>query len=91
MLVFGFLVTFHEFGHYLIAKLNGVRVLAFNVGFGIGALLLGWLVDKGSLRWIYAGLVLAWSVVGFATGFANGFVTLLICRLLPSFRHSPHL
>ena len=28
------LVTFHEFGHYLVAKLNGVRVLEFNVGFG---------------------------------------------------------
>lgn len=34
VLVFGFLVTFHEFGHYLVAKLNGVRVLEFNVGFG---------------------------------------------------------
>lgn len=34
VLVFGFLVTFHEFGHYLLAKLNGVRVLEFNVGFG---------------------------------------------------------
>src|SRR5258708_11705127 len=34
VLVFGFLVTFHEFGHYLLAKLNGVRVLEFNFGFG---------------------------------------------------------
>jgi regulator of sigma E protease len=34
VLVFGLLVTFHEFGHYLLAKINGVRVLEFNVGFG---------------------------------------------------------
>ena len=34
VLVFGLLVTFHEFGHFLLAKINGVRVLEFNVGFG---------------------------------------------------------
>lgn len=54
----------------------------FNVGFGLGALLFGWLVDHASLRWIYAGLVLAWSAVGFATGYVDGFVPLLICRML---------
>lgn len=32
--VFGVLVTLHEFGHFLVAKLNGVKVLEFNVGFG---------------------------------------------------------
>jgi regulator of sigma E protease len=34
VVVFGVLVTMHEFGHFLVAKLNGVRVLEFNVGFG---------------------------------------------------------
>ena len=34
VLVFGVLVTLHEFGHFLVAKLNGVKVLEFNVGFG---------------------------------------------------------
>jgi len=33
-LVFGVLVTLHEFGHFILAKLNGVKVLEFNVGFG---------------------------------------------------------
>ena len=33
-LVFGVLVTLHEFGHFIVAKLNGVKVLEFNVGFG---------------------------------------------------------
>jgi regulator of sigma E protease len=32
--VFGLLVTVHEAGHFVVAKLNGVKVLSFNVGFG---------------------------------------------------------
>lgn len=34
VVVFGVLVTFHEFGHFVLAKVNGVKVLEFNVGFG---------------------------------------------------------
>ncbi|QEL55217.1 RIP metalloprotease RseP [Chromobacterium paludis] len=34
LLAIGVLVTFHEFGHYLVAKLCGVRVLRFSLGFG---------------------------------------------------------
>ncbi len=30
----GLLIVFHEFGHFLIAKLSGVGVLTFSVGFG---------------------------------------------------------
>ncbi len=30
----GVLIVFHEFGHYLVARLCGVRVLRFSVGFG---------------------------------------------------------
>src|SRR5690606_40882901 len=30
----GLLVTFHEFGHYWVARRCGVRVLRFSVGFG---------------------------------------------------------
>ncbi|MGH8212787.1 MAG: site-2 protease family protein, partial [Rhodanobacteraceae bacterium] len=30
----GLLVTFHEFGHFVVARLCGVRVLRFSVGFG---------------------------------------------------------
>jgi regulator of sigma E protease len=30
----GVLIVFHEFGHYLFAKLSGVGVLTFSVGFG---------------------------------------------------------
>jgi len=30
----GLLVTFHEFGHYWVARRNGVKVLRFSIGFG---------------------------------------------------------
>ena len=30
----GVLVTFHEFGHYVVARWSGVRILKFSVGFG---------------------------------------------------------
>ncbi|AIT28105.1 peptidase M50 family protein [Bordetella holmesii 70147] len=30
----GILITFHELGHYWVARLCGVRVLRFSVGFG---------------------------------------------------------
>ena len=33
-LIFGILVTTHELGHFLIAKINGIRVLEFFIGMG---------------------------------------------------------
>ena len=32
--VIGILVTVHEYGHYIVGKLFGVKVLCFSVGFG---------------------------------------------------------
>src|ERR1700726_2378966 len=32
--VLGFMILIHEFGHYAVAKLLGVRVEAFSIGFG---------------------------------------------------------
>lgn len=34
LVVLGLLITFHEFGHYWVARRCGVRVLRFSVGFG---------------------------------------------------------
>ncbi|MCO4785119.1 MAG: RIP metalloprotease RseP [Marinomonas atlantica] len=34
VIALGVLITFHEFGHYYIARLCGVKVLRFSVGFG---------------------------------------------------------
>lgn len=55
---------------------------SFNYAFAIGALLIGWIVDRGNLRLIYPIVVLGWSLVGFATGYATSFAMLLICRFL---------
>ncbi|MBL0164785.1 MAG: RIP metalloprotease RseP [Xanthomonadales bacterium] len=34
LVTLGLLVTFHEFGHFIVARLCGVKVLRFSVGFG---------------------------------------------------------
>ena len=34
ILVFGAVVIAHEFGHFLIAKMNGIHVVEFAVGMG---------------------------------------------------------
>src|SRR5215467_6838677 len=34
LVTLGILVTFHEFGHYWVARRCGVRVLRFSIGFG---------------------------------------------------------
>lgn len=34
LLMFGFLVFFHELGHFLLAKKNGIRVNEFAIGMG---------------------------------------------------------
>ena len=34
LLVFGIIVIFHEFGHFIVAKANGVCVVEFSIGFG---------------------------------------------------------
>ena len=33
-LIFSLLILFHEFGHFLVAKMNGVEVEEFSMGFG---------------------------------------------------------
>jgi regulator of sigma E protease len=35
ILALGILIVFHEFGHYFVARLAGVKVLRFSVGFGM--------------------------------------------------------
>lgn len=46
VLMLGVLVTVHEWGHYIVAKLCGVRVLKFSIGFGspigIGRFRMAW-------------------------------------------------
>src|SRR5262249_43359011 len=53
---------------------------AFGIAFALGALVVGWMVDRWNVRWVYLVVVLAWSAAGFATGFAQDLGGLLICR-----------
>ena len=54
-LVLGPLVVLHELGHYLVARLFGVRADAFSIGFGKE--MLGW-TDKRGTRWKLSALPL---------------------------------
>src|SRR4051794_24765121 len=55
---------------------------AFGVAFAFGSLLIGWGVDRWSVRWVYPVAVLGWSAAGFATGFARALPDLLGCRFI---------
>lgn len=48
IVLLGILVFVHEFGHYLMAKLSGVQVEAFSIGFGKQ---LWGFTDKSGTRW----------------------------------------
>lgn len=58
----------------------GVLESVFTVGFAVGTLTAGWLVDRVSVRWVYPAAVLGWSAFGFLTGFAPGYWVLFACR-----------
>jgi regulator of sigma E protease len=52
----GVLVVVHEFGHYSVARMCGVKVLRFSVGFGKP--LLRWVSRKTGVEWTIAALPL---------------------------------
>lgn len=47
ILVFGLVVLVHEFGHFLVAKINGVGVIEFSIGMGPRL----WSIEKGETRY----------------------------------------
>jgi ACS family hexuronate transporter-like MFS transporter len=55
---------------------------AFAVAFALGAIVAGWLADRWNVRWLYAAVVLGWSLAGYLTGWAQGFLGILLCRSL---------
>ncbi len=48
LIILGILVFVHEWGHYIVARWNGVKVEVFSIGFGRE--LFGW-TDKTGTRW----------------------------------------
>ena len=62
----------------------------FGWAFAVGSLFFGFLADKVSVRWLYAGVVLLWSAMGFASGFVENYDQLLVCRTLLGFFEAGH-
>lgn len=56
ILALGILITFHEFGHYLVARWNGVKVLRFCIGFGQPIFRRRW--GKDRTEWVIAAIPL---------------------------------
>lgn len=56
LVAMGVLVTIHEFGHFLVARLCGVRVLRFSLGFG--APIRVWQRSPGSTEWAVSAIPL---------------------------------
>lgn len=54
---------------------------AFGIAFAVGAVIVGWSVDRWNVRWVYPAALLGWSAAGFATGFAETLNGLLACRV----------
>jgi len=62
----------------------------FGYAFAAGSLLFGFLADRMSVRWLYPAALLAWSLVGFATGWARDYDELLYCRTALGFFEAAH-
>lgn len=52
----------------------------FGYSYAVFLVVAGFLADRWSLRWLYAGALLVWSLAGFATGFVGTLLQLQICR-----------
>lgn len=68
--------------HHLSEGGYGDIEFAFGITFAISQFVAGYLVDRGSLRWFYAGALLLWSAAGFFTGLATTIEALIICRVV---------
>ncbi len=70
----------HDFG----LKEEGYGTLEewFGYSYAVFLVIAGFLADRWSLRWLYAGALLVWSLAGFATGFVETISQLLLCRIV---------
>lgn len=54
---------------------------AFGWAFAAGATVFGFIVDRSNIRWLYPVVLIAWSTMGFLTGFVETYAALFACRL----------
>lgn len=64
--------------------------LAFGLAFAAGSLLFGVLADRWNVYLLYPAVLVAWSLAGMASGWAQGFGGLLVCRTLLGFFEAGH-
>lgn len=55
ILLIGILITVHEFGHFIVAKLAGVKVEVFSIGFGSPIVKAQWGETEYRLAWLPVG------------------------------------
>jgi regulator of sigma E protease len=84
LIILTVLVFVHEFGHYLIARWNGVRVEVFSIGFGPEVF--GWW-DRAGTRWKFSTIPLGGYVKMFGDSDASsGLPAPSLARLAPAER-----
>lgn len=64
--------------------------LAFGWAFAAGSLIFGFLADRFRIYYLYPAVLLAWSIMGVASGWARGFEGLLLFRSLLGFFEAGH-
>ncbi len=62
----------------------------FGIGFAVGLLAFGVLADVVSVRWLYPGVLLAWSGAGVCRGFASDVTELSVCQFMLGFFEAGH-
>ncbi|WP_164100801.1 MFS transporter [Candidatus Laterigemmans baculatus] len=68
----------------------GDMEFVFGIAFAVGSLFFGIIADRVPVRLLYPAILVAWSAVGFATGLARGYTSLLVCRCLLGFFEAGH-
>ncbi len=64
--------------------------LAFGWAFAAGSLVFGFLADRLRVYLLYPAVLAAWSLMGMAAGWSNGFSELMVCRTLLGFFEAGH-
>ena len=77
--------------HYQLTDAQyGNMETVFGLAFAFGSLVFGILADRCSVRWLYPAILVAWSLVGIATGLSQGYWSMLVCRGLLGFFEAGH-
>jgi len=75
ILLFGFIIMFHELGHFLLAKANGVAVMEFSIGMGPRLASVVWRGTRYSLKILPLGGSCAMADEDTDSGDPNGFLS----------------